>query len=1135
MDNYDLITKGFRIVRDSMVAYIARELIAEYGQNWWESAGYNRLFDEQKKNLPATGNFVTVTDALDMANCLTLFDIHWKETFGKKLSRDYRTWANELHGVRNRWAHAGGNTFGDSDTWRALDTMSRLLGGIDPDGEAEINELMRDVRYGNPASGSEGESSGPKKNSGRQTVSVDGLPAWKDVMEPHQDVREGRYRNAEFAADLAQVSRGEGSFEYRDPVEFYRRTYVTEGMKGLLTQALRRVGGLDGEPVIQLKTAFGGGKTHSMLALYHLLRSSNRIDRIPNAAEVVRESGIGTLPEVRVAVLVGTSLNPTKYRRPADMPGITISTLWGEMAAQLAFAAGNPGLYDHVRDADRKGVSPGSQAIKELFDACGPCLVLMDELVAYAKKLYGVSGLPAGSFDNFITFIQEVTEAARASKNSMVVASIPESDIEIGGDAGQQALEAIEHTFGRMEAIWKPVTANEGFEVVRRRLFLGCKDEQKRDAVCNAFSQMYGANAADFPVDAKELEYRDRLVSCYPIHPEVFDRLYEDWATLERFQRTRGVLRLMAAVIHELWMAGDQSPMIMPGSMPLDVPNVRDELTRYLDENWNGVVDSEVDGKRSVPFKLDQRNGRYGRLMAARRVARTVMLGSAPDVSGQSARGIERSHIRLGVVQPGESIATFNDALGTLQGSSSFLYSDGQGNRWWYDTRPTLRKVMEDRAQQFSKPDVEYELEQRLSKWRKCPPFQGLHVYKGSSLDIPDDQVLHLVVLPPNAAHRGNQATSAAIETASAILSMHGTTPRQFKNMLAFVACDGSSAGSLDKAARVWLAWKSISDDREALNLDMVQQRETDQSMRRAEETLKASIQEAYSWLLAPRIDLLSGNMDIEWEIDRIAGSGEDAPHKAARKLLSNEAAIEKWAPALLQMELDKLLWKDSQDIQIKRLWDLLCTYCYLPRLANYSVLEGAISQGLASDEFFGIADGVGDNGYLNLTLGKSKAFINKSDYLVKPNVVQEQIKREEEAKAEAERRRREREQGGGGSTTTQTGDDSTGGSGQGDGSGTGGSGGDTSSGNGGGTGGEQLQLPLSFTMSAKLDNTRVNRDVRTIMDEIVSQLMQLDGADVDLHFEVHARVDEGIPVQTSRALTENCNTLHIGDYRFDG
>lgn len=231
------------------------------------------------------------------------------------------------------------------------------------------------------------------------------------------------------------------------------------------------------------------------------------------------------------------------------------------MAYQLVTSAGRPDLCAIVSDSDRRGVSPGSEALKTLLNSCGPCLILMDELVAYAKKIYGLDGLPAGPYDNFITFIQEITEAARASENSIVVASIPEAEIEIGGDAGKTALETIEHTFGRMESIWKPVAANEGFEVVRRRLFLDRRDTETRDMVCNAFSSMYQDNSTDFPTEAKEVEYRNRMVSCYPIHPEIFDRSYGDRATLERFQRTRGVLRLMAAVIHELWMANDSSAM----------------------------------------------------------------------------------------------------------------------------------------------------------------------------------------------------------------------------------------------------------------------------------------------------------------------------------------------------------------------------------------------------------------------------------------------------------------------------------------------------------------------------------------------------------------------------------------------
>lgn len=1131
--NHDLVTKGFNRLLKALSPYIIRELVRTYGTDFWREGVIGKLYDDQRRGLPTSGKVDELTSSLDIAKCLLLIEINWREVFGKRLPRDCKNYVIELKGKRNEWAHKGIEDVTDSNAFRALDTMSRLAEQVDPEAAGDINALLRQVRYGSAEgstavisnAGGGAEAAPARRKSLEQTKAVRGLPSWREVMEPHMDVAEGRYKNAEFAADLAQVARGKGELEYRDPVEFFNRTYVTEGMKGLLVQSLRRVSELDGEPVIQLKTAFGGGKTHSMLALYHMMRSRSRVGQIANLAPVLEAAGVSEVPEVHVAVLVGTALNPANSKRPPTMPGITVNTLWGEMAFQLAESAGKPELYDYVKEADKRGVSPGSEALANLFDACGCCLVLMDELVAYAKKLYGADKLPAGTLDNFITFIQELTEAARASKCSLVVASIPESDNEIGGEAGQRALEQIEHTFGRMESIWKPVGASEGFEVVRRRLFLNCKDEAARDEVCFAFSEMYGENTAEFPTESRELEYRERMVSCYPIHPEVFDRLYEDWATLERFQRTRGVLRLMAAVIHELWMSRDPSPMIMPGSFPLDVPGVRDELTRYLDDNWNAVVDSEVDGKQSLPYRNDRNNPRYGSLLASRRVARTVMLGSAPDVGGQSVRGIERAHIRLGTVQPGENISVFNDALGTLQTSSSYLYSDANGNRFWYDTRPTLRKVAEDRAQMVKDSDALFEVEGRLKRLRKVEPFSGIHVCPASTLDVPDDQSLRLVVLPPAAKHRSGAAESEALKLASEIITSRGSTPRSYKNMIVFAAADASCYSQILKSAKQYLAWDSIKADRESLNLDVAQTRETEQSARRADESLDAKIQEAYSWLLYPRIDLFSGSMDIEWEVEHVAGGGESIVAKMARKLLSDDAAIQNWAPALLKMELDRILWKESDHIQVKQLWEYLCQYCYLPRLSGYSVLENTILRGLGSKEFFGIAAAFSGGQYVDLSLGEQKAFINASDLLVKAEVAETQIDRYiEETHAVAHKASgRSDAQGHGGDDvkfvapaikTWRNGDDSTS---------------EVSA-------VDATVVPnrqkRDFRMVSKLDNTRVNRGIQSIMEEVVSQL-NLIGAEVELTFEVHARVADGIPPETVRALSENCSTLGVSDFRF--
>lgn len=1129
--NHDLVTKGFNRLLEALIPFIVHELAQTYGTDFWQAGVMDKLYDDQKRGLPTSGTVNELASSLDIAKCLLLMEINWREVFGKKLPRDCKNYVIELKGKRNEWAHKGIEDLTDSNAFRALDTMSRLAEQIDSDATSDINALLRQVRYGS-AEGSiavtsnavaDAEEMPARRKELEQTKAVSGLPSWRDVIEPHMDVAEGRYKNAEFAADLAQVARGKGELEYRDPVEFFNRTYVTEGMKGLLTQSLRRVSGLDGEPVIQLKTAFGGGKTHSMLALYHMMRSRSRVRQIANLTPVLEAAQVSEVPEVHVAVLVGTALNPANAKRPATMPGITVNTLWGEMAFQLAESAGRPELYEYVKEADKRGVSPGSEALANLFDACGCCLVLMDELVAYAKKLYGAEKLPAGTLDNFITFIQELTEAARASKCSLVVASIPESDNEIGGEAGQRALEQIEHTFGRMESIWKPVGASEGFEVVRRRLFLNCKDEAARDEVCFTFSKMYGDNPAEFPTESRELEYRERMLACYPIHPEVFDRLYEDWATLERFQRTRGVLRLMAAVIHELWMSRDPSPMIMPGSFPLDVPGVRDELTRYLDDNWNAVVDSEVDGKQSLPYRNDGNNPRYGSLLASRRVARTVMLGSAPDVDGQSVRGIERGHIRLGTVQPGENLSVFNDALVTLQISSSYLYSDDNGNRFWYDTRPTLRKVAEDRAQMMGDSDALFEVESRLKKLRKSEPFAGVHVCPASTLDVPDDQSLRLVVLAPAAKHRSGAAESDALVVANEMITSRGSSPRSYKNMIVFAAADGSHYPQILKSAKRYLAWDSIKADRESLNLDVKQTRETEQSVRRADEELDLKIREAYNWLLYPRIDLLNNSMDIEWAVEHVEGGRESIVAKMARKLLSDDAAIQNWAPALLKMELDRVLWRDSDHIQVKQLWEYLCQYCYLPRLSDYSVLENAIVRGLSTKEFFGIAAAFSGGRYVDLSLGEQKAFINASDLLVKVGVAEAQINREIEAArvAAEETSGKASVQDDGGNDvkftdpTTKTWSDD-----------------DITSEVSAVDATVLNRQKSAFHMVSKLDNTRVNRGIQSIMEEIVSQL-NLIGADVELTFEVHARVNDGIPLETVRALSENCSTLGVSDFGF--
>ena len=1111
--NHQRVTEGLQILTEVLAPYVAGELRTRFADEWWGQGVLNVLYDNQKRDLPTAGEDHELVHELDAARCLILIDVQWHDPFRRKLSREHRTWIKELITTRNKWAHKGLLDMADEDAWRALDTMTRLVEQMDSEATERLRTLGRTVRYGTEGPSTTvrevEETKGTKSDRETKTTGPrHGLRPWREIAQPHPDVSAGRYRQAEFAADLSQVARGTADVEYQDPVEFFARTYLTEGMRGLLLQVLNRISGNSGEPVIQLKTAFGGGKTHSLLALYHLLRGRAPLDKLPYVAELIKEAEIERVPKARVAVLVGTALNPTKERRPPNLPGIVIRTLWGEIGAQLAEQAGDKKLYDHVRDADRKGVPPGSDTLRELFDACGPCLILIDELVAYARKIYGVEGLPAGSFDAVQTFIQELTEAVRASKNTALVATIPSSDIEIGGQAGQDTLARIEHTFGRMEAIWKPVGSEEGFEIVRRRLFLPLEDETARDDVCRAFSALYRDAGSEFPIECRETRYLERMKACYPIHPEVFDRLYNDWATLERFQRTRGVLRLMAAVIHDLWVRNDPSLVIMPGSLGLDVVVVREELARYLPEGWTSVLESDVDGRNSGPMRIDSENPRFGQAMAGRRVARTIFLGSAPHVVQQQVRGVEDVRVRLAVVQPGEQVSVFNDALSQLSDRLTYLYR--KDRRYWYDTRPNLRRTVEERAQQFGDDRVESEIERRVrdATRRERGGFEGVHACPASSGDVPDEQEARLVVLRPSETHKSNDPESAAMSAATETLTNRGAGPRQNRNTLGFLAPDREVMEGLKQEARRFLAWQSVVRDRDALNLDTHQRREAEEGEKDSDKTVQLRFNEAYRWLLVPTQHVANGDVgSLEWDVAKATGNGASIVARASQRMRASEHLIAKWSPALLKMELDRWFWKDQDHVSVKKVWDALCAYCYLPRLRDQVVFVEAIQEGIASGDYWGYATSRSADGrYEGLRLGAPAAaiYVDAASMLVKPDIARAQVEAEQpEPGAPGQKSDADLgappEPGIPGPREEPAG----------------------------------TRPPRRFFGTVEVDPDRAGRDMGQVAEEVLQHLT-LPGGKVKVTVEIEAEMPEGVSDDVRRVINENCQTLRFKSHGFE-
>jgi len=945
------------------------------------------------------------------------------------------------------------------------------------------------------------------------------LKPWREIAEPHSDVREGKFQQAEFAADLSRVHAGTANEEYQSPALFFQRTFITEGMRLLLDSVVKRLAGKGGDPVIQLQTAFGGGKTHTMLAVYHLAKGAAPASELQGASAILDAAGVPELPKARIAVLDGVELL-SMASKPRVHAGCTVRTLWGELAWQLGGEAG----YEHVKEADQSGTAPGKKELADLLALAAPCVILMDELVRYVSQFEEGKTLSGGTYDTQLSFVQSLTEALKAVPTAVLLASLPFSDREAGSQQGIKALRALEHYFGRVQALWKPVATEEAFEIVRRRLFTNINDKLAMEAVCRAFADYYITNREDFPQETQDSKYLERLIHAYPIHPEVFDRLYEDWSTLDNFQRTRGVLKLMAKVIHRLWKDGNNEPLIMPGSVPLMDADTRNEAIYYLPQGWDPVIERDVDGERSETWEIENKDTRFGAVQACRRTARAIFLGSAPSTANQLVRGLELERVILGVAQPGQQVNLFKDALRRL--GDRLHYLNHANNRFWLDTRPNLRREMEERKRRFQdREDVFPSIRDRVQRSFASGVFGGIHIFTGSG-DVPDDWALRLVVLPPDAAF-SKSGQSLAIERATEILKKRGDQPRFKQNRLIFVAADYDSVSRLKDHVRSYLAWRSIVGDYKdnRIVLDNLMAKQAQASLDQAEETVRRMVRETYKWLLAPVQEARPGKglSELMWEHFPLNPGAQNWTQEIERILKENELLISEWAPIHLAKVLKDWFWKDDvKDASALNVWQQSCQQLYLPRLKDDAVFQSTMGAGAESREFFGFAQGKEDGRYIGFSYGRRTSLIMDSSLLlIEPLTAaayMEALRAAEEAS-----RAKAADVGGGATATVSAGggepprvEDSAKGGYQVDGMATG------------------QNVKTRFYVSTNLDPFLAKKQFADLVDEVVQQFTLRPGVKVKIAVEIQAESPVGFDDGLQRAVKENCNVLKTNPPEFE-
>ena len=803
------------------------------------------------------------------------------------------------------------------------------------------------------------------------------LKPWRQVATPHADIRQGKFDTSVFAADLGEVLAGRGAVDYRDPCTFFSKTYLTEGLTQLLIDVMQRLAGSGKtEAVIQLQTAFGGGKTHTLLALYHLLTSPNPVSKLPEIQALVRAAGLKQIPTARVVCLVGTALNPTADR-----------SLWGEMAWQL----GGERLYAKMAKCDQQRIAPGTDLLGEVLAEAGPCLILLDEVLAYLLKAGGVKVEESTLRGNTLTFLHELGIAVANCPTACMIAALTTQLAEYMDEGGERAYESLGKVLGRVEKVRQTVVGAEIYEVIRRRLFENLGDPADHRAAAEAYWQVYRQLGEDVPSGCREPSYRDEVIRAYPFHPELISVLYERWGSIPEFQRTRGVLRLLADCISNLYQRKDNDPLIQSGSVNLGAPAVRGELVKHTGYGsvFHGVIESDIAGTHAKAPEIDRQLGsEYAKESVSEKLARAIFMYS---FSGGQQRGATLPQLRVAVLNPEMAPPFVSDSLDRMTKRLWYLYHDSGLYR--FDSRPNLNRILVDREEMVrSEPDkVRGFARATLNDLIGDAAFR-VYRYPEEDRDVADEPRLILVVLDLHQVCSEDEIPKQTDEFVTGILKQHGKGFRKHANMLIFLAPDQQRASEVIDAARSLMALQNVDEDKATKKqLSYEQLKDLAQRLKEATARLPAAIMTAYRHILVPaeKKTLQAFDMGIANYSGRTTLSS-----KVLETLIHEQKILKGLDPAIL-IGAKFSLWPDDQEmVNVRTLADYFTQLTHLPRLLGPDVLPACLAQGVHRG-LFGYALGDGEKKQFDTIYYKNKSVtptdcqIIESAWLLRPTLAE--------------------------------------------------------------------------------------------------------------------------------------------------
>ena len=732
------------------------------------------------------------------------------------------------------------------------------------------------------------------------------LPAWWEIATPHKDIREGFLDERVFAADLGDVLAGRAPAEYQDARLFFRRTYPTKGLKQLLENVFSRLSGGPGDAVIQLQTPFGGGKTHALLALYH---SANNPEL---AAEFWGFSG-SPVSKINVAVFVGTKADPFG------------PTPWGEIAKQLD-------SYEIVSEHDRKRVAPGKDRLNAILDKASPCLILMDELLEYVVKVGRTEEALDTERGQLLAFLQELSEAVGSRKDAVLVVTLPSSALEQYDERAERTLSRLQHVLGRVEAIYTPVEGVEIYEIIRKRLFEDLGSPSKHQEIAQEFYELYERLGADVPTDVRELSYREKIARAYPFHPELIDVLYERWGSFPRFQRTRGVLRLLAEVVKDLYEKQKPIPLIQSAQVNLERPKIKQELLKHLGIDFEGIINYDI--AQRAP-RIDKAIGsEYARFRMAQGLARAIFLYS---FSASPRNGINLPKLRVASLYPGLPPAMVTDTLKRLEDELWFLHQEA--GLYLFKKEPNLNRIIVEREEAVSEEEILARLKSEIQKI--CGQELKPVPWPEHPGEVPDVKTLQLVVLSPAYA-LGNGAEERVLSFVKELFESAGQGFRTYRNALFVLLPEARRVTKLLGEIRRVLTLEHLVEDKSLAGMLRKEDiGELKKRLKEAKSSISDSILLAYSKLvhLKPGGELKVFDLPMH-----IAGKSVSLTARVREYLMENERILREMSPRYL---LQKTFAPDEDEKSFGEIYEVFLKTPGLALPLSEGVVREAVKNGV--------------------------------------------------------------------------------------------------------------------------------------------------------------------------------------------